>query len=119
MKQYKGKGGVAVDTAKKPELAARNEEEEKKSEKKSAVGAWHGKIKQYKGEGKGGSYGVAVDTYKKPELAARNNAIPLALPANTRADVQRMFDSGYIKFPETPFWEGRNIWDVDTGTHCL
>ena len=28
MKQYKGKGGVAVDTAKKPETAAQHEEED-------------------------------------------------------------------------------------------
>ena len=76
-------------------------------------------MKQYKGEGKGGSLGVAVDTDKKPEPAPRCNAIPQALPAKTQKDVQCLFDSGYYKFPETPFWDGRTIWDVDKGTHCL
>ena len=77
------------------------------------------RLRQFKGEGKGGSLGVAVGTAKKPEPATRNDAIPPALPANTLQDVQDMFDSGYYAYPETPFWDGRNIGDVDTGTHCL
>ena len=67
------------------------------------------RLRQFKGEGKGGSLGVAVGTAKKPEPATRNDAIPPALPANTLQDVQDMFDSGYYAYPETPFWDGRNI----------
>ena len=61
---------------------------------------------QYKGEGKGGSQ-------------ASEKWIPDAPHANTEADVQAMFDTGYFRFPETPFWDGKNIMQVKKGTHCL
>ena len=45
--------------------------------------------------------------------------IPRALKANTKEDVQKMFDTGYYRFPETPFWDGKDINKVERGTHCL
>ena len=45
--------------------------------------------------------------------------IPRALKANTKEDVQKMFDTGYYRFPETPFWDGKDINKVGRGTHCL
>ena len=45
--------------------------------------------------------------------------IPPAPKANTEETVQEMFDTGYYKYPETPFWDGKNIWEVVKGTHCL
>ena len=46
-------------------------------------------------------------------------AIPRALKANTEEDVQEMFNSGYYRFPERPFWDGVHYKDVDRGTHAL
>ena len=46
-------------------------------------------------------------------------AIPRALKANTEEDVQEMFDSGYYRFPERPFWDGLHFKNVDWGTHAL
>ena len=53
------------------------------------------------------------------ECPAREKAIPRALKANTEEDVHEMFDSGYYRFPERPFWDGVRLKDVDCGTHAL
>ena len=53
------------------------------------------------------------------ERPAGEKAIPPALKANTKEDVQKMFDTGYYRFPETPFWDGKDINKVGRGTHCL
>ena len=53
------------------------------------------------------------------ECPAREKAIPRALKANTEEDVQEMFDSGYYRFPERPFWDGLHFKNVDWGTHAL
>ena len=53
------------------------------------------------------------------ECPAREKAIPRALKANTEEDVQEMFNSGYYRFPERPFWDGLHFEDVDRGTHAL
>ena len=45
--------------------------------------------------------------------------IPPALKANTQEDVQAMFDAGDFYYPETPFWDGKDIWKVRKGTHCM
>jgi hypothetical protein len=85
---------------------------------------------QYKGEGKGGSLGVTVGSNGIVEADAGDvgdagdarwiqRGIPLAPKANTTVDVQAMFDTGYYKYPETPFWDGKDIWKVRKGTHCL
>ena len=81
---------------------------------------------QYKGEGKGGSLGVSVGSSSIVAADAGNahcqaleKWIPDAPNANTDEDVQEMFDTDYFRFPETPFWDGKNIWQVKKGTHCL
>ena len=53
------------------------------------------------------------------ECPAREKAIPRALKANTEKDVQKLFTTGYFRFPETPFRDGVDIKDVDRGTHAL
>ena len=53
------------------------------------------------------------------ERPAREKAIPPALKVNTEKDVQKLFDTGYFRLPETPFWDGVDIADVDRGTHAL
>ena len=88
--------------------------------------------RQYKGEGKEGSLGVSVapnngtvagdlkaESCDVAECPAREKAIPRALNANTKEDVQEMFKSGYYRFPERPFWDGLHYKDVDRGTHAL
>ena len=45
--------------------------------------------------------------------------IPPARFANTRVDVQQMFSTGYFRSPATPFWDGRDITEVQVGTLCL
>ena len=79
---------------------------------------------QYKGEGKGGSLGVSVGSSRIVAADAGNahaleKGIPDAPHAFTAEDVQDMFDTGYFRFPERPFWDGKNIWQVKKGTHCL
>ncbi len=76
---------------------------------------------QFKGEGKGGSLGQPVGSHRTVTVVAdaRTNAIPPALKANTEESVQEMFDTGYFKYPETPFWDGKNLEDVVKGAHCL
>ena len=44
---------------------------------------------------------------------------PPPLKAYTKEEVQELFDSGYFTYPETPFWNGKDIWHVRKGTHCL
>ena len=36
-----------------------------------------------------------------------------------KEDIDEMFETGYYKFPDTPFWDGKAIRKVRTGTHCL
>jgi hypothetical protein len=80
---------------------------------------------QFKGEGKGGSLGLPVgsngigSTIKEGADALTGRVIPPAPKANTNESVKKMFDDGYYKFPETPFWDGKNMWDVVRGTHVL
>ena len=81
---------------------------------------------QYKGEGKGGSLGVSVGSSRIVAADAGNahcqaleKVIPDAPNAYTKKDVQLMFDNGYFRYPETPFWNGKDIWQVKRGTHCL
>ena len=86
---------------------------------KEAVGNsenWH-----FKGEGKRGSLGVSVGSNSTAieGTRKRKRVIPPAEKANTEQDVQQMFDDGYYYFPQTPFWDGVDIWSVDRGTHCL
>ena len=45
--------------------------------------------------------------------------IPCAVKANTEETVQGLFDMGYFSYPGTPFWDGKDIWKVEKGTHCL
>ena len=45
--------------------------------------------------------------------------MPKALPANTVAVVQTMFDDGHFCFPEPPCWDGRFLDDIEEGTHLL
>ena len=45
--------------------------------------------------------------------------IPPARFANTRVDVQQMFSTGYFRSPATPFWDGKDITEVQVGTLCL
>ena len=40
-------------------------------------------------------------------------------PANTEQDVQDMFDTGYYRYPDKPFGDGKYLWGVVHGTHCL
>ena len=74
------------------------------------------KIKQFKGEGKGGSLGLPVGS-KSIVVAAPK--IPPAPKAHTKESAQEMFDIGYYSYPETLFWDGKDIWNVSKGTHCL
>ena len=82
---------------------------------KEAVG--DSKNWQFKGEGKGGSLGISVGS-NSTVTADTGNVIPPAPKANTRENVQKLFDTGYFKYPEKPFWDDRIIWDVDRGTLC-
>ena len=78
--------------------------------------------KPFKGEGKGGSLGTPVDTpvdVSNVFVWGPKKVIPLPLQAHTKEDVKEMFDTEYFKFPETPFWNGKNMWDVRRGTHLL
>ena len=82
--------------------------------------------RRYKGEGKGGSLGVSVGSSRIVAADAGNahcqaleKVIPDAPNAYTEKDVQAMFDTGYFRYPETPFWNGKDIWQVERGTHCL
>ena len=74
---------------------------------------------QFKGEGKGGSLGILVGSKSTVVAVAGNNVIPPAPKANTKETVQEMFDTGYFKYPETAFWDGKNIKNVVKGTHFL
>ena len=77
---------------------------------------------QFKGEGKGGSLGQFVGSHSTVTVVAdaSTNAIPPPAPkANTKEIVQEMFDTGYYKYPETPVWDGKNLWEVVKGAHCL
>ena len=77
---------------------------------------------QFKGEGKGGSLGTFVGSHSTDTVVAgaRENAkTPPALKANTKKSVQEMFDTGYYKYPEKPFWDGKNFKDIVRGAHCL
>ena len=78
----------------------------------------------YKGEGKGGSLGVSVGSSRIVAADAGNahaleKKIPHAEHPFTAEDVQDMFDTGHYRYPETPFWDGKDIWQVKRGTHCL
>tara|TARA_B100000780_G_C21058367_1_gene425309 strand:+ start:185 stop:640 length:456 start_codon:yes stop_codon:yes gene_type:complete len=83
----------------------------------------HGKgWKPFKGEGKGGSLGTPLDTpvdASNELVSGPKKVMPKPLLANTKADVQYLFDTKYFKFPETPFWNGKNLWHVNRGTHVL
>ena len=77
---------------------------------------------QFKGEGKGGSLGTFVGSHSTDTVVAGAREIaetPPALKSNTKESVQEMFDTGYYKFPEKPFWDGKNFKDVVRGAHCL
>ena len=77
---------------------------------------------QFKGEGKGGSLGTFVGSHSTDAVVAgaRENAkTPIAPKANTKESVQEMFDTGYYKCPETPFWDGKDFEDIVRGAHCL
>ena len=74
---------------------------------------------QYKGTGKGGSLGQAVGSGSTVVEEAKKKEIPPATKANTKAAVEEMFNTGYYKFPETPFWDGLDTWKIVKGTHCL
>ena len=50
---------------------------------------------------------------------ALEKGIPDAPHAFTAEDVQDMFDTGHFRYPETPFWNGKNIWQVKRGTYCF
>ena len=41
------------------------------------------------------------------------------MKAYTKQDVKKMLDTGYFRFPKTPFWDGVDMKDVDSGTHAL
>ena len=77
---------------------------------------------QFKGEGKGGSLGTFVGSHSTDTVVAgaRTNAKPPPAPkANTKESVQELFDTGYYKYPEAPFWDGKDLKDVARGAHCL
>ena len=46
-------------------------------------------------------------------------SIPPPVPANTWDTISVLFDAGTFKFPEKPFWDGNDVWDVVEGTHIL
>ena len=77
------------------------------------------KTGKLKGEGKGGSLGQAVGSESKPVAVNAEEKIPPALQANTRNDVQKMFDTKYYIIPEDPFWDGKDLKKVDKGMHVL
>ena len=128
---------VVAQEAVKNEKRQKNSETEETNNSDNAGRPKHYVLKrplkrQYKGEGKGGSLGVSVapnngtvagdlkaESCDVAERPAREKAIPRALKANTEEDVQEMFDSGYYRFPERPFWDGVRLKDVDWGTHAL
>ena len=64
----------------------------------------------------GSSRIVAADAGNAHALEKK---IPHAEHPFTAEDVQLMFDNGYFRYPETPFWNGKDIWQVKRGTHCL
>ena len=66
-----------------------------------------------------GSLGILVGSKSTVVAVAGNNVIPPAPKANTKETVQEMFDTGYFKYPETAFWDGKNIKNVVKGTHFL
>ena len=72
---------------------------------------------QYKGYGKGGSLGLPLGSNGTDAAHAR--VIPPPLPVNTDEDIHKMFRDRYYSWPDTPFWDGRNIWDVVKGSHAL
>ena len=53
------------------------------------------------------------------QILQNSKMIPPALRANTQGDVQEMFFTGYFRYPETPFSDGKDITKVENGTHCL
>ena len=127
---------VVAQEAVKNEKRQKNNETEETNNSDNAGRPKHYVLKrqlkrQYKGEGKGGSLGVSVapngtvagdlkaESCDVAECPAREKAIPRALKANTEEDVQEMFNSGYYRFPERPFWDGVRLKDVDWGTHAL
>ena len=127
-----------VDTFYRFDFQRKKEKRQKNSETeetKNSDNAGRPKLcvpkKQFKEEGKGGSLGVSVapdgtvaedlkaESCDVAERPAREKAIPRALKANTEEDVQEMFNSGYYRFPERPFWDGVRFEDVDRGTRAL
>ena len=82
------------------------------------------KLRDYKGEGKGGSLGLTVEKEdaRTTEMAAakeRRKNIPIAPNAFTEADVDQIFADGYFSWPETPFWDGKDLCEIDAGSHVL
>ena len=74
---------------------------------------------QFKGEGKGGSLGTLVSAISTSTVKAEQPAIPPPLKANTEKDVEEMFHRGNFKYPEAPFWNGRNYNNVVKCTPLL
>ena len=93
---------------------------------------------QYKGEGKGGSLGqsvgpsrgnttkvanggdvVVVKKKKKTEEEDWMKGIPAARPRYTDDTEiwKNCFDNKY--FYKVPFWDGKDIWSIDIGSHAL
>ena len=98
-------------------MADSSSSKKEKARPREAVGKsknWH-----FKGEGKGGSLGLSVGSGNSHVANRGKTVIPPAPNANTQASVQEMFDSGYYRYPEKPFWDGKDIWKVVIGTHCL
>ena len=128
---------VVAQEAVKNEKRQKNSETEETNNSDNAGRPKHYVLKrqlkrQYKGEGKEGSLGVSVapnngtvagdlkaESCDVAECPAKEKAIPRALKANTEDDVQEMFNSGYYRFPERPFWDGVSLEDVDSGTRAL
>ena len=74
-------------------------------------------MKPFKGEGKGGNLGLPIGSNIVAD--AGKDVIPPAPVAKTREAVHELFDNGNFKIPPTPFWDGKEIWKVVKGTHCL
>ena len=60
-----------------------------------------------------------VGSKSKPVAVNAEEKIPPALQANTRNDVQEMFDTKYYNILEDPFWDGKDLQKVDKGMHVL
>ena len=70
----------------------------------------------YKGYGKWGSLGIQVANYTGGKTAWVTPPKPVP---NTREAIQAMFDDNYYSLPGVPFWNGKDLADVDTGSHVL